>query len=202
MAVSLDGKIATAPLENDAGRMAVGFGCQADHEFVRLQIETADAIITGANSIRASGGVWDQRRRDGAYPLWVVMSRSGLLDEALHFWEQEAIPRVIVSREPVLKQAPNVEYLSFAAHRPAKFLVDTLKARGCENVLLFGGGQINQIFYEEDLVDDLKLTLSPVIVGRSDAPEFVCPTLSSPKQLTLRSSQLRDNHLFLHYSIK
>ncbi len=200
MAVSLDGRIAVAPLQNDEGRMQYGFGCKADHDFVKEQIKDADAVITGANSVRSMGGVWDQKRRDGNYPTWFVYTDQGI-DSHLTFWQQRHIPRRLVSRTERPTPEP-IEQLNYGSHKPGQFLVDHLQAKKFSKVLLFGGGWVNAIFYDENLVNELKLTISPVIVGVADAPYFVNPTLSRPRSFDLVSSHSVDNHLFLHYSIR
>ena len=59
MAASLDGKIAAHSKESDGARRSYGFTNKDDQEFVRQQLLTADAVITGANSLRASGSAWE-----------------------------------------------------------------------------------------------------------------------------------------------
>lgn len=202
MAASLDGKIASYPLENDVARRASQFSSDADKEFVRSQIKTADAIITGANSMRASSGAWEQKGRQDRYPIWVVFSNHGLAPD-LRFFKQTHIPRWIVSQKPLVRQKnTGVEYLAYEDAKPAAFVMQHLQAQGVERVLLFGGGFINQLFYQEGLVDELKLTVCPKIIGTNEAPEFITPGLSCPVSLSLLSVQQTGDHVFLHYSIK
>ncbi len=205
MAASLDGKIGLHPRESDADRRRYGFTDEEDREFVRQQITQADAIITGANSMRASGKAWQQIGRGGKYPLWVVMTRHGLEDQ-LEFWRQEQIPRWVVSPESVSIPAAAassgaVKNLTYGTAHPARFVYDQLRQAGCERVLLFGGGQINQLFYAEGLVDELRLTLCPLLVGSEDAPNLLNSGLAGPKALRLLSSQPKGSHVFLHYMI-
>lgn len=202
MDVSLDGKIAVQHLQNDAGRRAHGFGGDADRALVLREIAHADAIITGANSVRAAGGVWDALGKDHKYPAWFILTNEGLSPDLL-FWKQSHIPRYLVSSTPAVNgQLGGVKNLCYGDQPPATYLFEQLKRLKAERVLIFGGGFVNQIFYEAGLVDELKITISPVIVGRKDAPQFVVPELSRPTQLKLLSSQTVDNHLFLHYSIQ
>lgn len=201
MGVSLDGKIATKPLEDDAARLAMGFGSPIDQEHVRQQILRSDAIITGANSMRASGGAWEQTGRNGKFPSWMVMTQSGLAPH-LPFWKQNHIPRVIISPTAVeIAPGPNIEAVITGPRCPAEVAVEYLQNQGAETVLLFGGGHINRMFYDKHLVDELKITVSPFIVGCNQAPNFVLPPLVQPVQLALLSSHSTGNHVFLHYKV-
>lgn len=205
MAVSLDGKIASHPLESDQQRRSYNFTNPDDQAHVREQILQADAIITGANSMRASGGCWDVTNSRGKYPLWVVMTTKGLAAD-LRFWQQHHIPRMVVGQTapsiPVGHSSDNVTCLGYGSQKPAKFVVDQLRSQGAQRVLLFGGGDVNKIFYEENLVDQLKLTLSPFIIGGNSAAHFVNQGLSTPKALRLTSSQVRGSHVFLNYTVQ
>ena len=202
MAVSVDGKIAAHPLENDKTRMSYGFSSEADKEFVREQINNADAIITGANSMRASDHAWEERGRDGRYPTWVVLSNSGLSEE-LGFWQQKHIPRWVVSENQLNFDFSKhgVQFLKADAGSIAKFTVQKLAEAGCKRVLLFGGGEINYLFYKENLVNKLKITVCPIIIASEGAPAFVLPRLPSHVQLHLLSSKAVENHVFLEYRI-
>jgi 5-amino-6-(5-phosphoribosylamino)uracil reductase len=202
MASSLDGKIASGPLESDADRQSYCFTSEEDHEFVRSQIMAADAIITGANSMRASRFAWQQKGKNGTFPKWLVLSNHGL-DEDLGFWKQTEVPRYLVSQKSLQigTAKHGVENLVYGSALPGKFVHQFLKSQGCTNVLLFGGGAINQIFYEEGLVNELKITICPIIIAKKSAPSLVNPTLKTPTRFELLSSQQTGNHVFLHYRI-
>lgn len=201
MAASLDGNIGLHSLESDADRRRYGFTDEVDREFVRQQITQADAIVTGANSMRASGKAWQQTGLGDQYPIWVVITEHGL-ERELGFWQQDAIERWVVSPRPVPIHNPAVKNLTYDSANPAAFVYQQLQKAGCQQVLLFGGGHINQLFYEQNLVDELRLTLCPLLVGRADAPKLLNPPLSNPKALRLLSSQAKGSHVFLHYTVR
>lgn len=205
MAASIDGRIATEGLEADEDRQAFGFSIKEDQEFVRDQIRSADVIITGANSMRASRKAWDQTGRDEKFPLWIVLSEKGLEPE-LEFWRQTHIPRWIVSRTPNKGGQPpeagnNVEFFYYENNHPANFIIERIKARNPQSVLVFGGGKINKLFYEANLVNELKITICPFIIAKEHAPMFVDPDLNRLVNLSLISSHTAGDHVFLHYRI-
>ncbi|MEZ4741283.1 MAG: dihydrofolate reductase family protein [Bdellovibrionota bacterium] len=200
MASSLDGKISSYSLEADRYRLDSGFTSVEDKEFVREQIKQADAIIVGANSVRASKRLWEQKNKKGFYPKWFIYTNSGL-EESLEFLNQVKIARYLVSKNPI-ENCCNAVNISYGENAPGRFLLEYLSSQNdIENVLLFGGGQINRIFYSENLVDALKITLCPKILASQSASNFVDPGLPAPVSLKLESSHASSNHVFLSYSV-
>lgn len=203
MAVSLDGLIGKHALESDVERRAYDFTNMDDRDFVREQLERADAVITGANSLRASGSTWRVNNDRGVNPIWVVLTTEGL-DASLDFWTQHDVRRVLVSPSPVnesLCSKHGVENWVFP-EQTARRVVDRLYSESLTRVLLFGGGAINKLFYEEGLVDFAKITLCPVIISGVKSPHFVNPGLSHPVHMTCISSVLKGDLVFLTYKVK
>ena len=204
MAISLDGRIGKHSLESDGARRAYGFTNMDDREWVREQLINADAVITGANSLRASGSTWKLLNDRGRTPSWIVMTTQGI-DASLPFWTQHDVDRILVSPKPVqpdLCQEHQVTNWQTGSENPARAIIERLNTLGLHRVLLFGGGAINKIFYEENLVDYAKLTLSPMIVGANHAPNFVDPGLTHDVKMTLVSSVVQGNLVFLTYKIQ
>jgi riboflavin biosynthesis pyrimidine reductase len=72
-----------------------------------------------------------------------------------------------------------------------------LRARGIERLLCEGGPTVNRALLDAGLLDELFLTLSPVVSG--DGPPIVADGPSAP--LTLRSVATADGDLYLRYSV-
>ena len=205
MASSLDGCIAAHKSETDYQRSQYHLTSKADQDFVRSQIKDADAIITGANSLRASSYLRDDKNKQGKFPLWTVLTTKGL-DKDLGFWGQGEFRRWLVSPEPVELYDSAVENYTYTDKNPATFVYQKLKDAGMRNVLLFGGGRINALFYKAGLVAELRLTLSPVIVGSIDPARLLefgdkQEALVEPKKLMLQAVEQQQSHLFLRYKI-
>ena len=203
MAISLDGMIGMHALESDVERRAYNFTNMDDREFVREQLEQADAVITGANSLRASGSAWRVRNDRGVNPAWIVFTTKGLA-EGLAFWGQKDVQRVLVSPFPIqeaLCAASGVKNWIIPENSPGG-LIKKLEAENLNRVLLFGGGAINKLFYEHGLVDFAKITVCPLLIGGVNSPRFVNPGLTRPTHFTLISSVLRENLVFLTYRVK
>ena len=203
MAISLDGMIGMHALESDSERRAYDFTNMDDREFVRGQLEQSDAVITGANSLRASGSTWVVANDRGENPAWIVFTTRGL-DERLEFWKQKSVRRIVVSPFPVQSElcaASDVENWTFTEKNLPE-LVDRLSAEGLRRILLFGGGAINKMFYENNLVDFAKITLCPLIIAGVKSPHFVDMGLTKPTHLQAISSVLKGDLVFLSYKVK
>ena len=203
MAISLDGMIGKHALESDVERRAYDFTNMDDRDFVREQLEQADAVITGANSLRASGSTWQVRNDRGINPAWIVFTTKGL-DEGLAFWSQTDVKRVLVSPFPIqesLCSASGVINWVIPEERTAD-IIQKLEAENLRRVLLFGGGAINKLFYEHGLVDFAKITLCPLLIGGVNSPRFVDLGLTRPTHFTAISSLLRGDLVFLSYKVK
>lgn len=200
MAMSLDGRIGIHDREGDNERLRIGLSSAADQRLLRQQIEKSDAIIVGASSIRANGECLDHPGKGFPTPIWYILAQKEIPAE-LPFWRQHHIPRVIVSKAPLPIYDSTVQNMTYGDANPAIWLHSKIKQMGLQNVLLFGGGIINQLFYNSELVDELKLTISPIIIGKESASHFVAPPLATSVKLCLLSSHTDESFVFLNYAI-
>jgi 5-amino-6-(5-phosphoribosylamino)uracil reductase len=204
MASSLDGKIAAFPQETDDERRRYGFLIPEDQQLLDDELSRADAIITGGNSLRVTGTV-SVIPNAGRTPTWVILSNHPD-DFDLKFWNQRDVERIVVSMKPTRaaqdhSSKPNLKFLNYGTEHPATFIVNHLKAKGCRSVLLFGGGQINRLFYESGLVDELKLTLCPFIFAGLSSPSLVTHGVPLNVKFSLIASHPTGSHVFLHYRV-
>nr|AIA10894.1 dihydrofolate reductase [uncultured bacterium]AIA11622.1 Dihydrofolate reductase [uncultured bacterium] len=81
---------------------------------------------------------------------------------------------------------------------PAK-LVGRLAQEGCEDLAIVGGAQIYDQFLRAGLVDELYLTIEPVLFGKG----INLLANSIETGLELKDTQkLNDNTILLHYAVK
>jgi 5-amino-6-(5-phosphoribosylamino)uracil reductase len=202
MAASLDGKIASHPGERDKTRRELGFTNDDDRAHLLEMIKTADAVIVGRSSVEASGGAFPGRNGKGAFPIWVVLTNAGMRPDA-RVLQQADLPRWLVSRAPLpgLPLQPTLRNVVAGERAVTDVVVDELRAAGAERILLFGGAEVNGIFYKAGLVDQLVLTLCPIIIGHADAVPLVREVLPEPAKLALVSSQPKGNLVFLTYKL-
>ncbi len=206
MAASVDGHIGLEPGQTDAARLASGFTSRADRQLLLAEVCEADAIIMGASSLRANPRLFEVKNRKQVYPHWFIVSKQGFAAD-LYFWQQNHIPRTIVS-PAVLSAPPGVDprscdnLLVSAESSVAATIVARLTKLSYKRVLLFGGGYINPLFYAAGLVDELKLTLCPLLVGNEQAPRLLSgPLPQSGLALHLLSCTSDEGCVFLHYRV-
>jgi riboflavin biosynthesis pyrimidine reductase len=227
MASSIDGYVAVHDGQTDDERLKQGFTESEDREHLENLIKSADAIVLGSQTLIAGGGAIDIKKDDGSYPIWVTFTNKGIPSEEV-FWTQTDIPRWLISRDPLEgdvvnvadesdaalslestgKQPPHDDTLKkprnlvYSAADPVDFVLEALKAAGCNRVLLFGGGFINHLFYEAGAVDELILTLCPVLVGDENAVPLVNSRITEIQRFDLKSVEVKGNLIFLHYITK
>ena len=203
MGASIDGRIASHPNESDAERKRYGFTNEADHAHLRRLLATCDAVIVGGHSVNVSGGVMEVQREDGVYPTWVLCSNSGFASDQ-PIWSQPNTPKWLVSRKALAEgRCPGgVRNVVYGGEGVAKAAVEACRAAEFERVLLFGGGIINREFYAAGAVDELILTVCPVVVGRSSGVPVVAPELDVPVHLELTETETEGDLVFLHYLVK
>ena len=203
MGASIDGRIASHPNESDAERKRYGFTNESDHTHLRRLLATCNAVIVGGHSVNVSGGVMEVQREDGVYPTWVLCSNSGFASDQ-PIWSQPNTPKWLVSREVLAEERcpGGVRNVVYGGEGVAKAAVEACRAAGFERVLLFGGGIINREFYAAGVVDELILTVCPVVVGRSSGVPVVAPELDVPVHLELTQTETEGDLVFLHYLVK
>lgn len=202
MAMSLDAQIANSSTERDEERAAAGFTNQDDKDHLLALLRTADAVVVGSRSLLASGGAFEERNVHGRLPIWVVATNRGLPANA-PFWRQAAVPRCLASRVPLVlpEHTGVVDNLVYGAAAPAAHILQALTARGAQRVLLFGGSEVNRLFYSEGLVNELWVTVCPLILGGNTAVPLIAAPLPHPIHLTLKASQSRGDLVFLNYTV-
>lgn len=106
--------------------------------------------------------------------------------------------RIVLTRSPENFTADTVPgRLEFSSASPQQLLA-SLSARGLSRCALLGGAQIHSLFLAARLIDELWLTLEPVLFGRGT------PLLSSPASTQLRllsEEKLAADTLLLKYEV-
>lgn len=214
LAMSLDGKIA------DVTRRAARFGSAADRQHLEAQIATADAVLFGAGTLRAYGttlrvshpDLLAQRQRQGKppQPVQIVGSRAAEIPSHIRFFDQP-VPRWLLTTQAGATRwqgQPGFDRILVAATTDGeldwKAAFQQLKHEQIQRVVVLGGGEVVASLVAAGLVDDLWITVCPLILGGREAPTPVeglgFPEALAPRMelLTVRSL---DNEVFLHYKV-
>lgn len=134
----------------------------------------ADVVVVGAGTARAEqydAPVTDERwthLRDGrsAHPAMAVLSSQGELPDGMD----------TMGRDDVFA-------LDSSGHDGVQRAFHSLRRRGYRRVLLEGGPTITSLALEADLIDEVCLTTSPMLVGGSAHRMVDGPTLQARARL-------------------
>jgi riboflavin biosynthesis pyrimidine reductase len=97
--------------------------------------------------------------------------------------------------------AAPVEVVQLPQATPAHALAD-LRARGVRALLCEGGPTLSRALLAAGLVDELFLTIAPLLTGDDREPAIVeGGRLPEDAELTLRSVLRHDDELFLRYAV-
>ena len=190
MVSSLDGRAAVA-----GSSRPLGGPC--DVQLLVALRAAADAVLVGPSTVRAEGYA-------RIAPPAVLVSRSFDLPWEAGLFAAPEQP-VLVYTGRGAGEAPEVAAAVEVVRMDEPALVAVLadlRARGVEFLLCEGGPTLNRALLAAGLVDELFLTLSPVVTGDETQPAIVMGgALPAPVPLALRSIATADEDLYLRYSV-
>lgn len=213
LAMSADGKIA------DIAYSSPNFGSSTeDYVFLEQQVAAADAVLAGATTLRAGGTamrvqnpdlIADRLRRGKPeQPAQIVCSRSGQIDPTLKFFKQ-AVPHWLVTgamgAEP---WQDKTHFEQIFVHETPDHQLDWLKVfqdlgdLGIETIAVLGGGEVVASLLAAHLIDELFLTVCPLLLGGAAAPTPVGGKgwlQQEAPHLNLISVRQVNHEVFLHY---
>ncbi len=215
LAMSLDGKIA------DANRHAARFGSSSDRQHLEAQIAAVDAVLFGAGTLRAYGTtlrvsdpeLLAQRQQQGQppQPIQMVCSRSANIPAQIRFFQQP-VPRWLLTTQAGAnrwQEQSGFDRILVAETATGDLDWDTafhqFASAQIQRIAVLGGGELVASLIAVDRVDDLWMTVCPLILGGREAPTPVAgagfPESLAPR-LELLTVQTIDQEVFLHYRIR
>ncbi len=209
-AISLDGKISTRTHEH------LSLGSDLDRKKMSELRSKADAVLVGGNTFRNWPYPLIEKEAHGFAvkrnkPLLnVVLTHHGVHDASLGLkgWPCQNVELVFCAHQSaqfsqeILDVQPQVlRYETLSIVDAIEYIAD----RGCEILLIEAGGQLLFELFELNLIDDVYLTLCPLIIGGAQAP-----TLSDGqgfdakilKTFNLVAQEVCGDEIYLHYTPK
>ena len=201
--MSLDGKIATA------GRESFVLGSRADIENMLSLRKRAHAIIMGGSTIRTYRKYCGLKDREARQPANVVLSsRLESIDPSWPFFERPGVRRIlfVTGRVPPARRAQferTSEIIEVRKDRElAPQMIRELGKRGLHRLAVEGGGGVMWEFAKLNLIDEYRVTLTPRILGGTEAPTLVDGKGFNPADslsLRLKSYVRKGDELYLTY---
>jgi riboflavin biosynthesis pyrimidine reductase len=183
MVSSLDGRATL-------GGTSRALGGPQDLQLLLALRRRADALLVGPETVRAEGY--------GPLPCpAVLVSRSFRLPWEAGLFAAPGQKVLVYSRAAgsVPAVAADVELV---AEDDLRAVLQDLRTRGVQRLLCEGGPTVNRALLDAGLLDELFLTLTPVISGEA-GPQIVAA--GAPVGLELRSVATADGDLYLRYSV-
>ena len=214
LAMSADGKI------GDFRRSPARFGSVADKAHLEKQIAISDAVLFGAGTLRAYGTTMtisetillQQRKKANKHPqpVHIVISHSANLNPDIKFFQQPVRRWLLTTSLGAYFWQERSEFEQVLVFETPTGEIDILAtltylaSLQITRLAILGGGQLVASFLESDLIDEIWLTICPLILGGSTAPSPVegIGFLSdlTPKLQLLEVSTV-EQEVFLHYRI-
>jgi riboflavin-specific deaminase-like protein len=189
--------------------VSAGLQGPGDKEIFDLLRASCDALIVAAGTVRAEK--YDALRPDPAwrqafglpeFPLMVIISGSLDLDpEQLIFADAPIRPIVFTHRRaPASPISEVAEVIAVGDDRvDLAAVVRHLHERGATQLLCEGGPGLLGSMIAADVVDELCLTVAPLLVG-GRAGRIAQGAPAPPRRMSLRHVLTRDDMLFLRYA--
>lgn len=173
--------VATADGAATSGGVSGGLGDSADKRVFTLLRRLADAVVVGAGTVRAEGYAgplvdsvsqqWRTAHGLAAHPALVIISGSLRLEPDDEILTRSPVRPVILTTQ----QASATKRSAFAAAADVVVVgeseldvsaaLDELHLRGLNRLLCEGGPSVLGTFQASGLLDELCLTVSPLLVG-------------------------------------
>lgn len=204
-AISIDGKIASRLGDSK-------LSSKTDKVRLHKLRSKVDAILIGKNTVHRDDPLLTVRYTKGKNPIRIILDSHGAISINSKILQTcNKVPTIIaVSRKisnknlKKLKKFPVEIIMSGESLVNIKSLMNSLSKRKIKTILVEGGGTVNWQFIQNKMFDEIFITISPFIIGGTDAITFVQgkgfdKIIKSPR-LRLNSIKKLENHLVLHYT--
>lgn len=207
--------VAAADGAATSGGFSAGLGNDGDKRIFTVLRRLADVVLVGAGTIRAEGYAgdlvdddarsWRSAQGLAAHPAVAVISGSLNLDADSGFVRQAPVrPIILTSRDaPTVKRralegVADVVDCGASTVGAAAALAE-LSRRGLLRVLCEGGPAVLGGFTRADAVDELCLSISPLLAGGAGPRISVGDSPDGAVALTLASLLTEDSALYTRY---
>lgn len=169
---------------------------EADMFVMALLRACADAVVIGAGTLRASPA--NQWTAEAAYP-----SLADELAELRRSLGMRDRPDVVVLTHSGAVELPEAIADRTLVRTDIVAAMDELRGRGCGRILCEGGPTLLGSLLSADLVDELFLTVSPLLAGRGLSLVEGAELLPHRRRAASLAGVRRDgDHLFLRYALR
>ena len=205
-AMTIDGKIATRTGDPELSD-------EQDWKEVHKLRSQVDAIMVGKGTIMKDNPKLHIKfhEHEGYHRIVLDSDLSIPIDSQVITYQLDVYPTIICSTEKASVEkimnfkSKNVKVLKAGTGKrvDVEKLLSLLYEIGIKSILLEGGGTLNWSFVENDLIDEIRLTIAPWIVGGQDATSLVegdgFERMIQGPRYEMVDVNHRDNYVILKY---
>src|SRR4051812_14604004 len=201
MIASADGRAAVQ------GR-SVGLGHPADRAVLRGLRAAADAVLVGTATVRAEryANLLDPAQvavRELAgladRPLIAMITRSGDVPWEVGLFAEPDSQVAVYSGAPLSPPEVAAQVAVHECSAPADVLAHLRREHGARLVLCEGGPRLLRALVADDLLDELLLTLAPLLAAGDAPTPLAGAALDPPGKMDLAATWRAGDHMFLRY---
>ena len=208
IASSLDSRIA---LPTGGGSH---IGTELDRKFLDKSISQVDATIFGSGTLQAHQNTYlikeknffgKNKKISDCQPISIVVGNSIKFSEDWNYFKQPIIRWLITSNKNTQNPKVNFDKI-FLFKQTWTNTLKSLKREGINRIALLGGSQLIYSFAKEDLIDEIKITICPKIIGG----KFSWIPFQEQNEISKFGNRwtikmikvLKTNEIFIHYTKK
>ena len=204
-AISIDGKIATRIGDSK-------LSSKKDKIRIHKLRSTVDAILVGKNTVHRDDPLLTVRYAKGKNPIRIILDSSGTINVNSKILQTSGkVPTIIAVSKKIsksnlqkLKKFPVEIIITGENSVNIKSLMNNLNKRKIKTILVEGGGTVNWQFIQNNLFDEILITIAPFIIGGTNAITFVqgrgFDKITQSPRLRLNVIKKLENSLILHYT--
>lgn len=217
LAMTADGKIA------DKKRSPARFGSAIDKAHLEEQVSLVDGVLFGAGTLRAYGTSLPitnpqliqsrKNRAQSLQPIHIVVSASGKIDYGFKFFQQP-LPRWLLTTKDgdsclwqdrrFFERVLIGETCSNTSSFIWQPIFAQLQSLEMQKLAILGGGKLVASLLAINAIDEIWLTVCPLVLGGVDAPTPVAGVgwlQSQAIELDLLEVKSLGQEVFLHYAV-
>jgi 5-amino-6-(5-phosphoribosylamino)uracil reductase len=183
-----------------------GLGSAADRRVFGLLRELCEVVLVGAGTVRAEdyGGARRPMRGHDTPPPIAVVTGSADLDPAARLFTDARVPPIVLTLDTAPRERRDrladagADVVALDRLTPDALLAE-LGRRDLHRVLCEGGPSLLGELHAADAVDELCLTLSPLLAGGDSGRITRGPRGAPPRPMALAGALHADGALLLRY---
>jgi riboflavin biosynthesis pyrimidine reductase len=203
--------VSTADGQGRIGKDTAELGDEADAALFATLRERVDCVMAGPTTIGvesynapARQSEVQARRSDAGLsprPIFATLTRSGELPLDAPLFADADLKVVVFSEASIDVSGVAAQVTVVQTASPAEMLHSLRRDFGVRSLLLEGGPHVNTAFFADELIDELFLSIAPVLTGNADPFPIIAGALPGPQKLHLIGALSGNEHLFLRYRV-